>query len=59
MFIEFKQFARLIVIKIKKVPVEAYNSIGLVKRYYAPLQRLYKIIRNELKNESINKEIIL
>ena len=35
--IEFKQLANLIAIKIKEVPVEAYNSIGLVKRYYAPL----------------------
>ena len=35
--IEFKQLANSIAIKIKEVPVEAYNSIGLVKRYYAPL----------------------
>ena len=33
-FIEFKQLANLIVIKIKEIPVEAYNSVGLVKRYY-------------------------
>jgi hypothetical protein len=43
-FIEFKQLARLIAIKVKEVPVKAYNSIGLVKRYYVPLRRLYKII---------------
>ena len=36
-FIEFKQLVNLIVIKIKEVLVEAYNSIGLVKRYYIPL----------------------
>ena len=36
-FIEFKQLANLIAIKIKEVLVEAYNSVGLVKRYYTPL----------------------
>jgi len=36
-FTEFKQLVNLIVIKIKEVLVEAYNSIGLVKRYYIPL----------------------
>ena len=42
--IEFKQLANLIEIKIKEVLVEAYNSVGLVKRYYIPLQYVYKII---------------
>ena len=36
-FIEFKQLANLIVIKIIEVLVEVYNSIGLIKRYYIPL----------------------
>ena len=35
--IEFKQLANSIAIEIKKVPVEAYNSVSLVKRYYVPL----------------------
>jgi len=34
---EFKQLANLMAIKIKEVLVEAYNSVGLVKRYYMPL----------------------
>ena len=34
---EFKQLANLIIIKIKKIPVEAYNSVGLIKRYYTLL----------------------
>ena len=46
-------------IKIKEVPVEAYNSVGLVKRYYAPLRRLYEIIQDKLKDEHIDKEIVL
>ena len=35
--IEFKQLANSIAIKIKKVPVKAYNSVSLIKRYYIPL----------------------
>ena len=35
--IEFKQLANLMVIIIKEVLVETYNSVGLVKRYYVPL----------------------
>jgi hypothetical protein len=58
-FIEFRQLANLIAIKIKEVLVKAYNSISLVKRYYAPLQYIYKIIQNKLKGKYINKEMIL
>jgi hypothetical protein len=39
--------------------MEAHNSIGLVERYHIPLRRSYEIIRDELKDEYINKEIIL
>ena len=58
-FIKFRQLANLIVIKIKEVLVEVYNSVGLVKRYYIPLQHAYEIIQNKLKDKYINKEIIL
>ena len=58
-FIKFKQLVNLIAIKIKEVLVEAYNSIGLVKKYYTPLRYIYKIIQDKLKGEYINKEIIL
>jgi len=44
-------------IKVKEVPVKAYNSIKKVERYYAPLRRVYKIISLELKDTS--KELIL
>ena len=57
--IEFKQLVNLIAIEIKEVLVEAHNSVGLVKRYYAPLRRAYEIIQDELKDEYINKEMIL
>jgi hypothetical protein len=39
--------------------VEAHNSIGKVERYYTLLQRVYKIIRTELKEEGINDEVCL
>jgi hypothetical protein len=41
------------------VPVKAHNSVGQVERYYAPLRRAYEIIQDELKNEQIDKEIML
>jgi hypothetical protein len=46
-------------IKVKKVPVKAYNSIGLIKRYHALLRQAYKILKKELKDKHINKKIIL
>jgi hypothetical protein len=45
-------------IEVKKIPVEAHNSIGKVKRYYQPLRRAYEIIRDEFQNE-VNAEIAL
>jgi len=44
-------------IKVKEVPIEVYNSIGKIERYYAPLRRVYKIIFLKLKNAS--KELTL
>ena len=35
-------------IETKQMPVEAHNSIGLVKRYYMPLKRAYNILLKEL-----------
>ena len=39
------------------MPIEAYNSVSKVKRYYALLRHLYKILRDKLLKES--KEVIL
>ena len=44
-------------IKVKEVPIKAYNSIGKVEQYYTPLCRVYKIISLELEDAS--KELIL
>ena len=58
-FIEFRQLANLIAIKIKEVLVEVYNSVSLVKRYYISLWCAYEIIQDKLKGEYIDKEMIL
>jgi hypothetical protein len=57
--IEFKQLASSMSIKVKKVLVKAHNSVGLVEQYYTLLRRVYKILKEELKNKHINKEMIL
>jgi len=41
----------------KSVPVEAYNLIGIVERYYGPLQCIYHIIT--FKIPGINKDMAL
>jgi hypothetical protein len=46
-------------IKVKKVLIKAYNSVGLIKRYHALLRRVYKILKAELKDKHIDKEMIL
>jgi hypothetical protein len=45
------------VIKVKEVPIKAYNSVKKVERYYMPLRYIYKIISLELKG--VSKELIL
>ena len=45
------------VIKVKEVPVKAYNSVKKVKWYYMPLYCVYKIISLELKG--VSKELTL
>ena len=44
-------------IKIKEVPIKAYNSVKKVEWYYMPLHYIYKIISLELKG--VSKELIL
>jgi hypothetical protein len=46
-------------IEVKEVPVEAHNSVGLIERYYALLRRAYEILKAELKDEHIDREMIL
>jgi hypothetical protein len=48
---------KAIAIKVKEVPIKAYNSVGKVKWYYIPLYCVYKII--SLKLKGVSKELIL
>jgi hypothetical protein len=57
--IKFRQYAKLLAIKVREVLVKAYNSISKVERYYALLRRLYKILQDELQKEKLNKKVIL
>ena len=59
LLIEFRQYAKLLAIKVKEVPVKAYNSISKVERYYALLRRLYEILQEELQDKKLDKEVIL
>jgi len=44
-------------IKVKEVPIKAYNSVRKVEQYYTLLRRIYKIISLELEDAS--KELTL
>ena len=46
-------------VEVKEAPVKAHNSIGLIERYHTPLRRAYEIIKDELKDEYIDKDMIL
>ena len=45
---EFVSKVKGMAIELKCVPIKAYHSISLVKRYYAPLRRAYDIIQEDL-----------
>jgi hypothetical protein len=49
---EFVDNAASLSIKVKEVPVEAYNSIGKVERYHAVIRRAFEIITNELSTST-------
>jgi hypothetical protein len=54
---EFKEYTNTIDICTKTVPVEAYNSIGIVEQYHSLLQQVYQIIVVELPR--INRDTAL
>jgi hypothetical protein len=51
---EFRQNAKSIDIKIKKVPVETYHNISKIERYHVLLQRAYDILIKELPDTDKN-----
>jgi hypothetical protein len=54
---KFAQLANTIGTKVKIVPIEAYNSDGIVERYYGPIRYTYLIITAEING--INKDTAL
>jgi hypothetical protein len=44
---------------MKEMPVEAYNSVDKIERYYGSLQQTYKIIYDELCNTETSAEMSL
>ena len=44
-------------IKVKEVPIKAYNSVRKVEQYYILLRCVYKII--SLKLKGVSKELTL
>jgi hypothetical protein len=44
-------------LKVKIIPIKAYNSIGIVKRYHGLIRRVYSIIITEIPG--ISKDIAL
>jgi hypothetical protein len=57
--IKFKQLVFFMLIKVKEVLVKAYNSVGLVKRYYTLSRQAHKIPKKKLKDKHINKKMVL
>jgi hypothetical protein len=56
---EFKQLISFMLIKVKEVLIKAHNSVGQVEQYHILLRRVYKILKAKLKDEHIDKKIIL
>ena len=49
---------KVIIIKIKKILIKAYNNVRKVEKYYVLLYYAYEIIRDEIRNK-INLDSIL
>ncbi|KAI0994279.1 hypothetical protein K3495_g13903, partial [Podosphaera aphanis] len=56
---EFIKNADALAITVKIVPVESHNSVGKVERYHLLLRRSFDIIKDELKDCSCDRNIIL
>ena len=48
---EFQQYANSLTIITKEVPVEAANTMGLVKCYHKPFYQAYEIINDKFKDK--------
>jgi hypothetical protein len=54
---EFAQLANTMGTKVKIVPIEAHNSVGIVEYYYGPIRYTYLVITAEING--INKDTVL
>jgi hypothetical protein len=54
---EFSQYAGTMGIKVKIVPIEAHNSVGIVEYYYGPVRYAYLVISIEI--QGISKDMAL
>ena len=52
---EFNQYTAVIGTRIKIISIKAYNLVGIVKRYYSLIRRVYLIIIAEIPD--INRDI--
>ena len=46
-------------VNVKEVSIETHNSIGKVEQRHTPLRRAYDILQQELKDEHVDKHVIL
>ena len=46
-------------VDVKEAFIEAYNSIGKVEQRHTLLRRAYDILQQELKDEHVDKHVIL
>jgi len=54
---DFKYHASQLGIKVKAVPIEAHNSIGMVERYHGPIRRAFQIIATELPHLDVDMQL--
>ena len=54
---EFRDNTRVMGTQTRQMPVEAYNLVGLVERYYIPLKRAYNIFLEGCPDLSRDKRL--
>ncbi|KAI0999986.1 hypothetical protein K3495_g8212 [Podosphaera aphanis] len=54
-----QQYAKSIGTGTKCIPVEAHHSIGIVERYHEPSRRAFNIIKEEFRDQKLNKSTML
>jgi hypothetical protein len=55
---EFVNNAKIMAIKIEKIPVKAHHSIGKIEKYHAPLRRAFEVITADLGNTITSDHVL-